>query len=872
MRRVQTEDGTVHEFPDEATDDQVAEALTQWRREQAGGGEPQGYSDFRGGVASFVHGGTIGAADEIAGVMAGSVEGVRSAFDPAYADERRQGGGGTMRRETPAQAQQGTENALALEAWREGRAPPPAGNPFRADPQAPMIPRSAATVAIEAAQEGRLRPPPPAPAAPPQPATADNGWTGRLVEGFERGQREGEDYYRDVYAQYQEDAPLGRLNIGPISLEPTELVGGLLSPINRFLPMNTARQAAATGGGVGAAYAFNTGETWEERLDPNRLGGGAAIGALGGGALYGVLRAYNAARGGQPFQAPNGATMGQIQRELANVGMRREGIEATLEMIRRGRAPDEIVGYIESELGEFSPSQQRQAPELAREFGENPRAAEVAEAQAREQEFGPLTRGERARDPRQVQDENDMRRGQGSRQSQDILRGFDDQRAPQIAEQIMNRVATRGMRPVTEDLGASGTALADELRTQLDDMRAETARRYARAMELAEQQPVAGTDELLNNVRRVVDDEFLDVGPAVGVVERLSRQMQGPGTTYATVERARQQLNRLLGSAMRSGDNAQAYAVSRVIEELDAFSQARLTGEAQRAIAEARAYNAEMMTQFGQQTRPNLATGHQGRRDAGGAAIERVVESDMTGEQVIDAIFGAGRRPSQAALGAVRRIRERAEENIQYTNRRAESGERTPGRRRVGGRTAGQRRMDPTPAERARFGDELPRTELQSLREAFVYRVLRPLEARNQGDAIPAQTIATSFRQALYGPSREITELLFRPDEIAAMERALRHLESIAPPSGTFAPSAPGIARDATRRSVMSLAQRLLGRLPVVGDTARALGDAIDDARFTRQAREAVAPEEMPRPLPRRPRQLPEVGAGVAPAYNDGRY
>lgn len=482
-------------------------------------------------------------------------------------------------------------------------------------------------------------------------------------------------------------------------------------------------------------------------------------------------------------------------------------------------------------------------------------------------EFFERTVGEREGNARAIQRENDLRRA-GPAEAQQTLRNFDDRRSAQLQDNLMRRVATRGRNPNTESVGDAGVVVADDLRAGYEAMGVEQAARYRRAMELAEGVPVAPTDELGAAVARIVDSEFLDAGPAVGVINRLNAQIRAGEATYGSVERARQALNRQLGAALRSPDGAaDAYAIHRIIDELDAFVEPRLAGEAQTAIREARRYTREMMNMYGEQARPDLSTGHIGRADPGGRVIGRILDTDTTGEQVIDAIFGAGGRPPRSVLSAVRRIHDRATNQIVSGGYDAPTGgagqqQRAAGRETLrGGRSTrgGRQFLEPSDAQRARLGlqegerEAISDPALQALREAFVYRLGRRLANRQPGDGLPARQMANDLRAALDGSGAEITPLLFNGEEIGLLRRALADLESASPPSGQYMPSAPGIAQDAAERSFAAISARLLGRVPVVGP---AIGGAIEEgivnARAIRDARNAVAqPQAQPFQVPR---------------------
>lgn len=490
-----------------------------------------------------------------------------------------------------------------------------------------------------------------------------------------------------------------------------------------------------------------------------------------------------------------------------------------------------------------------------------------AEARALEEEFGPMTAGERSRDYVGIGREQNLRRAGPAQES---MRGFDDQRAPLIGDNLMRRIATRGQEPINPDLGSAGTNLADDLRTQHDTMMTERAARYRRAMEEAANHKITPTDELLSTVQNTSREHFgnLDNG-AVQIIRDLHGEIVTGRATYARIERARQALNDELGDAMRAGNGRQVQAVHRIIDDLDAFAEARVTGKARSAIREARTFSREMSEMYGEQLRPDLSTGHTGRRDPGGRLMQNILDTEMTGEQLITSIFSTGARPTRAALGFARRIKDNATRQTStggYEAPSAGTGQqaRTPGRRTLrGGRsTKGGRQFDPSPAQQERFGTELPRDDLQSLREAFVYHLERPLAGRAEGAAIPARTMATNLRQALHGPGKEITRVIFNQGEIQAMERALKYLEHVSPPD--YFPSAPGIDQAAVERSMAALAARLIGKLPVVG---QGIGSAIEtgvvNARALKDAQAAITP-----PTP--PRRRPRTTSPPAPASQQG--
>lgn len=520
----------------------------------------------------------------------------------------------------------------------------------------------------------------------------------------------------------------------------------------------------------------------------------------------------------------------------------------------------------------------RARPLTPRQAAAEQRALDEAVTRDLEAEFGTLTAAERARDLRAMQREESLRRA-GPEEARGALRDFNDMRAQQLSENTMRRLATRDLPPQNPDYASTGNTLADALRSQREAKLAERGEWYDRALELGAGDAIAPTDELLNTVLATSREHFGNLdNAAINIVRQLHDEIASGQATYSRIERARQALNAELGAAMRDPRGGpQVIAIHRIIDDLDAFAAPRVRPETRQAIMEARRLNREIAEAYGEQLRPELATGQTGRRDLGGATVRRILESDVVGERVMDTIFGAGARPSQATFAAVRRIVNNAKRQIASGGYTAPTGAQTgqatrtagaatmrPGRGTRGGRT-----FDPSPAQQERFGTELPREDYQALREAFVYRLIKPLEARQSGDAIPFGALANNLRQALDGPGKEITELLLNPSEVAQARRLLRLMEQGAQPAGSYAPSAPGIAQDAIERSIGGLISRVVGGVPGLEGAGEAIRRGVRDARAIRDARAAIASPTVPR-SPRvqapgaRPERAPQAAQEAA--------
>lgn len=504
------------------------------------------------------------------------------------------------------------------------------------------------------------------------------------------------------------------------------------------------------------------------------------------------------------------------------------------------------------------------------------------EAQALEEEFGPLTRGERSGRPQERLQEDDLRRGMGSDQAQSTMRTFDARRAQEIRDNA-TEIVTRGEPPLSQDVGEAGVILGDELRSARQALREQAAQQYERAFEAAKNEAIPqGLNETPSIRVQAVADEFgFEVpNPARHALNVLERNIQDGTATHANVERARQALNRELGAAANQRNDAQEFIYSRIIGALDEWQEGALANpEARRAMAEARGIYRETQDLFAQRSRTDLSTGHTGRMDPGGRAIDRTINTDLTGEQIIDGIVGAGRRPSQQALGAVRRIKEMGTERIIYTNRGAQSGVRVPGRSRVGGQTAGQRRFNaddpaaPPTRQNPRGGMEQPTRELQALREGLWHRLLSPLDdyiarietnGAREGGLLPAQRMVSQLDNALNGSGREITATIYTAREIEAMARLLRYFKRIVPP--------PGANYSGTAVTIWREIKRALGAavnvIPGIGWALSALKGTADEFSSTVAAQRAVAPVRptaAPRP-PIGPVATPSIEAATVPA------
>ena len=368
-----------------------------------------------------------------------------------------------------------------------------------------------------------------------------------------------------------------------------------------------------------------------------------------------------------------------------------------------------------------------------------------------------ITRGQAKGNPK-IKAREDTLQKTGSGQMQ----RFADKQADDMASSGIGKV-TRGQAPLTDSAGDAGDVIRGELVARRAALEAQADAAYSQAFAAAKKEAVPPSDRLGVMVRDAMDEGFFDAPRAEGVVKRLEGLIKSGKADFSHVERARQQLNTIASDAANAGDNSTAAAARAVRNALDDWTQQTMTTPAARKTMEGSRQVFKELKQL---------YSAQGPRDAGGKALERVMDSDLTGEQVISKILGAGRRPNEATLGAVKRIKEIATGTVQ-SGRKAQRA----------GATAGAKAFN-DPAKQ-------PAKELQAVREALVYRLTAPLQARNEGALIPAQTIKSNIDDLLDGPGADISKVIFTPDEIAALRQYRDVVEMIIPPPGT---SKPGTA------------------------------------------------------------------------------
>jgi len=594
------------------------------------------------------------------------------------------------------------------------------------------------------------------------------------------------DEFGNLQVRYNPNTPWAYFNRPGVSVEDAQT---LSNEAVKYTPAARAASGAATIGGRAAIAAGASGAT--------RAASDTAAMAVGGDGPTLEDTAISAAIGG--VVQPVGDAISVIRQggtQLLGRVMRGEapvtgGLHAgPVEMVETGSVnPNQVPGAVRAATADMA---QADATAAQRALT---RGNEAAASYAAADEFGiPLTRGQATGDARQIAQENRWARGGGSEGAEKVMRG-------QIEDQAMAlqdagaRLVTRGQAPLSQSIDDAGNQFRAELTARRDALEAQADAAYKKAFDAAKAERVAPSDELGARVSAVVDDEFLSAPAATNIIERLQTIISKGDATFATVERARQALNRVAQSAADSQDNAALYAAQRIKRELDDWAAERMTtAGAREAFEGSRQVFSELKQLYGSS----------GARDAGGRALERVMDLDRTGNQIVDSILGAGSKPNAATLAAVKRIKEIAT----TTTKEGRISQRP-------GATKGARQF--------RSDKELPATEFQVIREAVIYRALQPLANRPANGAIPAQSIATNLRRLLEGEGKEIAAELFTKQELALIRRYLAVVERLVPPAGTvnYSGTAYEISRmlqsatDALFTGIFSRLPALIFRAPV---------------------------------------------------------
>jgi hypothetical protein len=453
----------------------------------------------------------------------------------------------------------------------------------------------------------------------------------------------------------------------------------------------------------------------------------------------------------------------------------------------------------------------------------------------------PLTRGQQARDPNQINSELMMMRGMHSPAARDQIRPFMQGQA-EAAETAARRFGGEGMpqgprsaieREAGDTLASTVRGGADDLWRQIDDaydvargMDARFDAEAVRGLPRAADDWLAANDVILDpNLMPAAAAARNRLAALVQEIDALPTEAGESvvGVSLHRIEQTRRQILNLAETAQSNGDRM---AARRVREALDswtdrAIDDALISGDeaALDALRGARGLRARYARAYSERA---------GRRrdgsiqpDPAGRLIRQIAEDELTGTEVVNLLWG------RSAIGNQR-----------------------------GTARAVERMVSELGSESA---------EVAAIRQAYIARLMRRLPSTENPGGFTA-TLARDWRDAINGPGAEITRALFSRAERAQMTRYARLLEELTPPDGAARSS--GTAENAARL-LGEATRNLLDRFPVAGPAIRRIALGADDSGAA-QARRAIQP---PRPALTGPRATgARVGAGASGSFIENRY
>lgn len=511
-----------------------------------------------------------------------------------------------------------------------------------------------------------------------------------------------------------------------------------------------------------------------------QAGGSTLIGRMGRGAIAGAATQAARDEAAQIFGAQEGAN---AQRAVVTGGLQAasEPLVAVGGALARrfGREPSRQT-VTQADAARLN-RQQGMTPVAAAADNATAQGASIAgrspEDAARRRLAGEfdvqLTQGQAARDPSQVREELLMARGATS--GRDVVRPFLEGQIEAV--EVAGR-SFAGDAPA--DLGSTagrqqaGERARDVIRGGAERLYEEIGDAYDVAKTLNasfDPEAVAGIPQAADDWLRANDVRYSNrLTPATMEARRALSDLAGDvgqdGLTPVSLERidtTRRELLNLAETAQTNGDRRGARHAREALDSwLDrAIDDALISGDprALDALKQARGLRARYARTYSQQR--GRRRGGSAQADPGGALIERIVEDELTGTQVMNLLFG---------------------------------------RSELGGKAGTARAVERLVTE---LGPES--AEVSALREAYVARLLQrvpnPQNSIQFGDAL-----AREWRDAIQGSGSEITNALFSREERVRMTRFVRLLEELAPPDGAGRTSG-------TAENVAAIIQREMGGL-----------------------------------------------------------
>lgn len=292
-------------------------------------------------------------------------------------------------------------------------------------------------------------------------------------------------------------------------------------------------------------------------------------------------------------------------------------------------------------------------------------------ALAGEREFGiPLTAAQRSLDDAALSAEDRLRAGTSSEKAQRVIRGFEkDQQMPAINQARQNIEQSLGGEPLSRR--QAGEVVTQGVREAESAASKTVSDAYASVGDAALEPE--SINRLFNATRKAVIGADKDRGlkSTASLLDQINRsqkvmvELQKAGAKLKPkhineIELLRRRVNTAIGSAENATDKAQVVGIKRALDDFldDAVANALFTGDDQAlsALKSARGLFADYARKF--RAQPKRTRGGTSVPDPAGRFIERIVESDPTGEQVMNALLGANNLSNKAGAQMAARFRD----------------------------------------------------------------------------------------------------------------------------------------------------------------------------------------------------------------------
>lgn len=445
-------------------------------------------------------------------------------------------------------------------------------------------------------------------------------------------------------------------------------------------------------------------------------------------------------------------------------------------------------------------------------------AKEAAGMQRLADDFGiPLSKGQATGDFGQIAFEESARKGGRGEGAQRVMRQFS------AGQQDAVREAARGLggKTASADLTDAGDIIRQGVIGRRDAAKSAINEAYSTAKGAGATIDVNAVPNFARSVIRNLPDEVTQPGvfssqqtikelyPKTAIIlddlaqtqQRLSQAKDVTAIDFRDFERLRSRITQAASDAK----GRDKYALQQMRAGLDDWIEeagVNALASGDETVIESFKNARQLRAQFGRLFEKG------GPDDLAGRIVQDIANKDMSAEQVVNTVFGAGDiGATKASLATTKRLKEI---------------------------------LGPDSAE------------WQAMRDAAMYKILRKGFGVTGQDYAPG-ALKTSLDKALDGPGKEIMKELYTPEELLRMREFRAVVQRIIPPKDAV--NASGTA-DALQRALFDFANNIpgiglanrIGSQMKAGAATRGVSSAAPDALLPRAGVTAAALELSPPP------------------------